>query len=212
MIQIRNIIMIAAEAAIAAVFASSAVAQTIETNCQTGYGNVRCTSMPTGADYSRRQSKQRSYEENEVLTPRSRALAEKARALRITNDRAELPSLVGGLVAKGTCGEAEQVALKTGDFELAQRTHSYCAGALSGTVIKGRVRTTVIGFSAFEVRRSNAGDQNLDAVRAPSGSSPSCARVTVQENVVAGARTIIGLPVASVLRPVGVRYSVQAVG
>lgn len=126
MTRIRNVVMIAAGAASAVGFASTAVAQTTETNCQTGYGNVRCTTKPSGVDYSQLQAKQPSYEENEVLTQQSRALAEQARALRIQNDRAELPNRVGNLVAKGKCPEAEQVALKAGDFELAQRTHAYC--------------------------------------------------------------------------------------
>ncbi len=104
-----------------------ALAQTTETNCQTGYGNVRCTTKPSGVDYSLLQTKQPSYQENEVLTQQSRALAEQARALRIQNDRAELPNRVGNLVAKGKCPEAEQVALKAGDFELAQRARACCA-------------------------------------------------------------------------------------
>ncbi|WP_277983680.1 hypothetical protein [Sphingomonas faeni] len=118
--------MIAAGAASAAGFASTAAAQTTETSCQTGYGNVRCTTKPSGVDWSQLQTKQPSYEENEVLTQQSRALAEQARALRIQNDRAELPNRVGNLVAKGKCPEAEQVALKAGDFEMAQRTRAYC--------------------------------------------------------------------------------------
>ena len=126
MTQIRNIMMIAAGAAIVGGFATTAAAQSTETNCQSGYGNVRCTTKPTGVDYSLLQTKQPSYEENGVLTQQSRALAEQARALRIQNDRAELPNRVGNLVAKGKCPEAEQVALKAGDFELAQRTHAYC--------------------------------------------------------------------------------------
>lgn len=126
MLDIRNIVLIIAAAISLPIPASSALAQASETNCQTGYGNVRCTTKPSGVDYSLLQTKQPSYEENEVLTQQSRALAEQARALRIQNDRAELPNRVGSLVAKGKCPEAEQVALKAGDFELAQRTHAYC--------------------------------------------------------------------------------------
>ncbi|TCM10350.1 hypothetical protein C8J41_101865 [Sphingomonas sp. PP-CC-3G-468] len=101
-------------------------AQTTETNCETVYGNVRCTTKPSGVDWSLLQTKEPSYQENEVRTQQARTLVEQARALRIQNDRAELPSRVGSLVAKGKCPEAEQVALKAGDFELAQRTHNYC--------------------------------------------------------------------------------------
>lgn len=126
MLDIRNIVLTIAAAISLPIPASSALAQASETNCQTGYGNTRCTTKPTGVDYSLLQMKQPSYEENEVLTQQSRALAEQARALRIQNDRAELPNRVGSLVAKGKCSEAEQVALKAGDFELAQRIHAYC--------------------------------------------------------------------------------------
>jgi len=127
MLEFRTVAMIFAGAISVTLPVSTAVAQTTETNCQTGYGNVRCTTKPAGVDYSLLQTKQPSYEENEVLKQQSRALAEQAGALRIQNDRAELPNRVGNLVAKGKCPEAEQVALKAGDFDLAQRTRAYCA-------------------------------------------------------------------------------------
>lgn len=127
MLQFRTVAMIFARAISVTLPVSTAVAQTTETNCQTVYGNVRCTTKPSGMNWSQLQRPQPSYQEDEFLTQQSRALAERARALRIQNDRVELPNRVGALVARGKCPEAEQAALKAGDFELAQQTRTYCS-------------------------------------------------------------------------------------
>lgn len=106
------------------------------TDCSLLGNNVTCRERGGGVpDYGAimdsAQSSMPDYRENERREAVAREARERAAALREASAAAarseKLHRSAGALVAESKCTEAEAVALKGGDLDLAAKVRSYCA-------------------------------------------------------------------------------------
>jgi hypothetical protein len=115
--------------------ASEAAAQTT-TTCRETFGAVRCTTEPTTSPRIMLPSEHRARSlDNQLKAAELEAMrgprVEERRCpgAGLFSQRMPLSACVGRLVVEGRCDDAKKLALRNGDFDLAERVVPLCTAA-----------------------------------------------------------------------------------